>query len=394
MDLAGYVVNAVLVENRSVAEVAEAHGVSRSWLYELLARYREGGEEGLKPRSRRPLASPTRVTATMESEIVELRKWLTEEGLDAGAQTIHYHLLCRHRRGKRSVPSVATIWRVLKARGFVTPQPHKRPRSSWKRFQAELPNEMWQADTTHWALADGSDVEVLNVLDDHSRVLVASRAFLTTKSADVVETFHQAAATWGFPASMLTDNGAIFTAESRFGRCAMENALAALGVAYKHSRPYHPQTCGKVERFHQTLKRHLARQRKPATVAELQSQLDRFAVYYNDVRPHRALGRRTPAKAFAARTKATPKNPPAQAGGHHRVRRDRIDKSGCVTLRYRSKLLHIGVGRVHAGVRVLLLVHDLDVRVVTEDGELLRRLTLDPTKTYQPTGRPKGPARP
>ena len=330
----------------------------------------------------------------MEDEIVALRKALAEDGLDAGAHTIHYHLLCRHRRHKKSVPSVATIWRVLSRRGFVSPQPHKRPRSSWRRFQAELPNECWQADTTHWALAEGADVEILNVLDDHSRLLVASRAFLTTKSADVVVTFHQAVDRHGVPASMLTDNGAIFTAEARHGRCAMENELAALGVAYKHSRPYHPQTCGKVERFHQTLKKYLARQRRPETLGELQAQLDRFAAYYNDVRPHRALGRRTPAQAFAARTKATPKNPPVIVEGHHRVRRDRIDKSGCVTLRYRSTLLHIGVGRVYAGVTVLLLVHDLDVRVITEDGELLRHLTIDPTKTYQPTGRPKGPARP
>jgi transposase InsO family protein len=392
MDLAGYVVNAVVVEGKSVAEVAAAHGVSRSWLYELLARYRDQGEAGLKPQSRRPRSSPRAVSAEMESEIVALRKSLAEEGLDAGAATIQYHLQCRYRRRKASVPSVATIWRVLSRRGFVTPQPHKRPRSSWRRFQAELPNECWQADTTHWALADGTDIEILNVIDDHSRLLVASRAFVTTKAADVVETFHVAVAAHGLPASMLTDNGAIFTAESRHGRCAMENELAGLGVAYKHSRPYHPQTCGKVERFHQTLKKHLARQARPATLEALQAQLDRFGAYYNDVRPHRALGRRTPAQAFAARTKARPKNPPVLEG-HHRLRRDRIDKSGTVTLRYRSKLFHIGVGRIHAGVRVLLLVHDLDVRVITEDGELLRHLTLDPTKTYQPTGRPKGPAR-
>jgi len=393
MDLAGYVINAVLVEGRSVAEVAADHGISRSWMYELLARYRAEGEQGLKPKSRRPRSSPTRVPAEMEEEIVALRKSLAEEGLDAGASTIHYHLQCRHRRRKKAVPSVATIWRVLSRRGFVTPQTHKRPRSSWRRFQADLPNECWQADTTHWALGDGTDVEILNVLDDHSRLLVASRAFETTKAADVVVTFHEAAENHGFPASMLTDNGAIFTAESRHGRCAMENELARLGITYKHSRPYHPQTCGKVERFHQTLKKHLARQPKPANVVELQVQLDRFRIYYNTVRPHRAIGRRTPAEAFAARTRATPNNPPITSEGHHRVRQDRIDKSGCVTLRYRSKLLHIGVGRVHAGVRVLLLVNDLDVRVITKDGELLRHLTLDPTKVYQATGRPKGPAR-
>jgi transposase InsO family protein len=389
MDLAGYVIKAVLVEGRSVAEVAADHGISRSWMYELLARHRAEGDAGLKPKSRRPRSSPTQVSAEMEEEIVALRKSLAEEGLDAGASTIQYHLACRHRRRKRVVPSVATIWRVLSRRGFVTPQPHKRSRSSWRRFQAELPNECWQADTTHWALADGTDVEVLNVLDDHSRLLVASRAFATTKAADVVATFHEAAAQHGFPASMLTDNGAIFTAESRHGRCAMENELARLGIAYKHSRPYHPQTCGKVERFHQTLKKRLTRQPKPATVTQLQAQLDHFATYYNTVRPHRSLGRRTPAQAFAARTKATPKNPPITAEGHHRVRQDRIDKTGSVTLRYRSKLLHIGIGRAHAGTRVLLLINDLDVRVLTDDGELLRHLTLDPTKDYQPLGRPQ-----
>ena len=134
-----------------------------------------------------------------------------------------------------------------------------------------------------------------------------------------------------YPASMLTDNGAIFTAESRHGRCAMANELAALGIAYKHSRPYHPQTCGKVERFHQTLKRWLATQPQAASLAELQAQLDRFAHYYNHQRPHRAIGRRSPIQAFTARTKATPRHPALAPEGHHRVRRDRIDKTGCVT---------------------------------------------------------------
>src|SRR5215216_256030 len=212
MDLAGYVINAVLVEGRNVKEVCESHDISRSWLYELIARFREFGDDGLKAQSKRPRSSPTRVAVAVEDEIVGLRKELSELGVDAGPHTIHYHLQRRHRR-RRPVPSVATIWRVLSRRGFVTPQPQKRPKSSWRRFQAELPNECWQADTTHWALADGSDVEILNVLDDHSRLLVASRAFVTAKAADVVETFHQGASELGVPASMLTDNGAIFTAE-------------------------------------------------------------------------------------------------------------------------------------------------------------------------------------
>ena len=389
MDLAGYVVNAVLVEGRSVAEVCEAHDISRSWLYELIARYRERGDDGLQARSKRPRSSPTRVAPSVEDDIVALRKELTALGVDAGAHTIHYHLQRRYRRRRsRAVPSVATIWRVLSRRGFVTPQPHKRPRSSWRRFQAELPNECWQADTTHWALADGRDVEILNVIDDHSRLLVASRAFMTAKAADVVETFHHAASELGVPASMLTDNGAIFTAEPRRGTCAIELELLALGVDYKHSRPYHPQTCGKVERFHQTLKKWLARQSPAATIAALQTQLDRFRVYYNTIRPHRALDRRTPAHAFAARTKATPRRAGLIVPAEHRVRRDRVDSGGKVTLRYQSKLLHLGVGRRYRHTRVLLLVADRDVRVLNRDGEILAEFTIDPTKTYQPPKRP------
>jgi transposase InsO family protein len=327
----------------------------------------------------------------MEDEIVALRKELTDLGVDAGAHTIHHHLQLR--RPDAPVPSVATIWRVLSRRGFVTPQPQKRPRSSWRRFQAELPNECWQADVTHWALANGTEVEILNVIDDHSRLLVASRAFTTAKAADVVETFHQAASELGVPASMLTDNGAIFTAGPRNGACAIELELLGLGVAYKHSRPYHPQTCGKVERFHQTLKKWLAKQRPARTIAGLQAQLDRFGAYYNQIRPHRAVGRRTPAQAFAARAKATPRRPAIVVPAQHRVRRDRVDSGGTVTLRYQSRLRHLGVGRRYAGTRILLLAADRDVRVLTEDGELLAEFTINPNSDYQPKKRPGGPTR-
>jgi hypothetical protein len=167
----------------------------------------------------------------------------------------------------------------------------------------------------------------------------------------------------------------------------MEILLGRLGVAYKHSRPYHPQTCGKVERFHQTLKRWLAKQDRAETIGQLQAQPDNFRAYYNDVRPHRAIGRRTPAEAYASRAEAAPRGP-ALPVGHYRVRRDRLDKTGKVTLRYQSRLRHICVGRAHAGARVLLLVADRDVKVLTEDGEVLGRLTIDPAKAYQALQRP------
>jgi integrase-like protein len=157
---------------------------------------------------------------------------------------------------------------------------------------------------------------------------------------------------------------------------ASPTALAALS-------PGPPQTCGKVERFHQTLKRWLAKQPAAGTVSQLQAQLDRFRHYYNTRRPHRALGRRTPAEALAARAKAAP----SVAGvrlAQHRVRRDKVGAAGKVTLRYHSRLIHIGVGRAYAGIEVVLLVADEDVRIITAEAELLRHLTIDPSRNYQP----------
>jgi transposase InsO family protein len=383
MSLARLVVTAVRIEGRTKAEVSRDYGVSPRWVYELCRRFDSEGESGLEPRSRRPRSSPQRIAEALEDEIVELRKALTDEGLDAGAHTIAYHLTKRH----GAAPSVATIWRILWRRGFVTPQPQKRPRSSFVRFEAEMPNERWQADITHWRLGGGTEVEILNVIDDHSRFLVASDARATTKAADVVASFHRAVAAHGFPASLLSDNGAVFTAAPRGGRCAIEIELDSLGISYRHSSPYHPQTCGKVERFHQTLKRWLARQEAAASVRELQVKLDRFGTYYNGVRPHRAIGRRTPAEAFAARPKATPRLPGFVVPTQFRVRRDKVDITGTITLRHNSRLHHIGLGRRLIGTRVLVLVADLDVRVLSEDGELIRRLTLDPARDYQPHGR-------
>jgi transposase InsO family protein len=381
MSLARLVVTAVLVEGRPKAAVARDYGVSRRWIHELVRRFQAEGEAGLQPRSRRPRASPHRISDTLEQEIVELRKHLAEQGLDAGAHTIAAHLERRH--GTR--PAVSTIWRALSRRGFVTPQPQKRPKSSFVRFCAEMPNERWQADTTHWALSDGSDVEILNALDDHSRFLVASDARVVFKAADVVASFHQAAASHGLPASLLTDNGAVFTAGPRGGgRCAIEVECDLLGIRLHHSSPYHPQTCGKVERFHQTLKRWLAKQPRAGAIVELQAQLDRFRAYYNEIRPHRAIGRRTPAEAYGARPKAAPSG--MRIPEHCRVRRDRLDRGGGVTLRHDSRLHHIKVGRRHAGKRVVMLVAGLDVRIVRADGELLRELVLDPSRDYQPMG--------
>jgi hypothetical protein len=221
----------------------------------------------------------------------------------------------------------------------------------------------------------------VNFLDDHSRLCVASVALTVTRATDIAEIFITAAQRFGTPASMLTDNGCIYTAKYRGGKVITETLLETLGVTYKHARPYHPQTCGKVERFHQTLKQWLTKH--PATdLTELQAHLDRFVTHYNDARPHRALGRRTPREIYDTKLKARAATTMPEV--HFRIRHDRVDTTGCVSLRYQSRLHHIGVGRGHAGTRVVLLIADRDIRIVTQDGELLRHLELDPTRDYQP----------
>src|SRR5215831_13789476 len=383
MGMPQLIVTAVLVEGRSKSEVARRYGVSRRWVITLVQRYLAEGDAGLRPRSRRPMTSPRQTPRVVEEEIVAIRKDLDRNGYEAGAATIAFHLEQRHGRA----PAVSTIWRVLSQRGFVTPQPHKRPKSSYLRFAAEQPNERWQADITHWRLADGTDIEILNIEDDHSRYCLDSHPRRVFKSRDIDRRFRETAAIYGNPAAVLTDNGAVFTGQPRRqGRVALEVTLHERGISFRHSRPYHPQTCGKVERFHQTLKKWLNRQPPARTLRQLQTQLDTFRRYYNQQRPHRALGRRTPAHAYTARPKAVPTGTPLHTG-HWRIRHDRIDPSGVFTLRHNSQLHHIGVGRRHAGTRILVLAHDLDIRVLTTDGQLIRELTLDPSRDYQPQAR-------
>jgi transposase InsO family protein len=364
--------------------VARDYGVSRRWVITLVQRYLAEGEAGLEARSRRPLRSPNRTSAHVEDEIIKIRKDLDRKGHEAGAATIAFHLERRHGQS----PAVSTIWRILTQRGFVTPQPHKRPKSSYVRFAAAQPNERWQTDITHWPLADGTDVEILNLLDDHSRLCLSSTTRPVFKAPDVDTVFRQAADTYGNPACLLSDNGAVFTGRYRgHGRVVLEVTLAARGISFRHSRPYHPQTCGKGERFHQTLKKWLTAQPPALTVRQLQGQLDTFRAYYNTVRPHRALGRRTPAQAYTARPKALPTGIPFDAA-HYRVRHDTIDANGKLTLRHNSRLHHIGIGRRHAHRPVLILVKDLHVRVTTTDGQLLRDFTLDPNRDYQAQPKP------
>jgi transposase InsO family protein len=386
------VITAVVVEGRSQAEVARCYGVSKGWVSKLVARYRAEGETAFEPRSRRPRTSPTVTAAQTVELIIRLRKQLAEQGLDAGPGTIAWHLAHHH----QLTVSTATISRYLIRHGMVTPTPKKRPRSSYIRFQAAQPNECWQADFTHYRLTDGTDVEILSWLDDHSRYALHVSAHRRVSGPIVVETFRAAVTTHGIPASTLTDNGMVFTTRysgGRGGRNAFEAELRRLHVVQKNSRPNHPTTCGKVERFQQTMKKWLTAQpNQPTTVPQLQHLIDAFTAAYNHQRPHRSLPHRaTPAAIYTILPKALPATS-RDADTHTRIRHDRIDDNGTVTLRVHGRLHHIGIGRTHAQTHIIMLANDLHVRVINAiTGELLRELTINPNRNYQPTTPPPSP---
>ena len=309
MSKARLVITAVIVEGRSQTEVAQEYGLSQGWISRLVKRYRLEGEAAFGPRSRRPHTSPTRLAQSTIDLIIELRNQQFSKGLDHGPYTLAWHL--QHHHGL--TVSTATIHRHLQAAGLITPQPQKRPKSSYIRFAAEQPNERWQADFTHWWLADGTHVEILNWLDDHARYALSVTAHRRVTGPIVRSTFRKTCATHGIPASTLTDNGMVFT--TRFsgghgGRNHLEHELHRLGVIQINSTPGHPTTCGKVERFHQTLKKWLTAQPRAADITELQTQLDTFVEIYNRRRPHRELPSAPPRPPP---TPPAPKPPPANA---------------------------------------------------------------------------------
>jgi transposase InsO family protein len=388
MSKARLVVTALSVERQTPAQVARRYGVHRSWVYRLKERYEAEGEAAFEPRSRRPKTSPRATAPTTVELILELRAKLTAQGHDAGPATIAWHLAQQH----KLLVSPATVSRKLTAAGLVTPQPQKRPRSSYVRFEAAQPNETWQSDFTHYRLADGTDVEILSWLDDHSRFLLHVCAHRRITGPIVLTAFRASVQAHGVPASTLTDNGMVYTtrfAGGRGGRSSLEHELRRLHIQQKNSRPNHPTTCGKVERVQQTMKNWLrAQPDQPTTIDQLQTLLDRFVADYNTRRPHRSLPHHaTPAARYQALPKALPTGS-RDADTHTRVRHDRIDDSGVITLRHNGRLHHIGIGRTHARTHVVLLVEDLDIRIVNAaTGELLRELTLDPTRDYQPQKR-------
>ena len=246
-------------------------------------------------------------------------------------------------------------------------------------------NQLWQADVTHWRLASGREVEILNLLDDHSRIALASHARAVTTGPESSTPSPRPSPRWGTPAGALTDNGAIFTTKPRRnGRTALQITLGELGINYIRSRPYHPQTCGKVERFHQPSKNTYAP--SPSGAHHRTATPNRRIPGL--LQQHPPAPGTTPAPPIEAsddRPKAFPTG--YQIPPHYRVRHDTIDAAGVITVRHNSRLHHIGLSKRRRGTKVTVLIDDLDIRVLDRTtGTLIRKLVLDPTRDYQPRG--------
>lgn len=370
-----------------VARFCREQRISRQTFYKWKRRYEAGGFDGLVEQSRRPLSSPTRITADVEELVVRVRKELDDFGSDNGPWSIRQQLLTRGDISAR-VPSEATIWRLLVRRGLVVAQPRKRPRSSWRRFVWERPNDLWQIDSTHWTLPDGNVVEIINIVDDHSRTCVSSSVGPSCTGPAAWAAFEQASETWGLPARVLSDNGLAFNGSHRNVTVEFEANLRLIGVQPIASTPFHPQTCGKVERFHQTMKKWLAKQPATTTITELQAQLDIWVGHYNHHRPHRSLKGARPAAIWAA-------TPPARPSAHPitvtttTIRNKVVNGSGTLRLGLHA----IGLGKRYRGQRVTAITTGYECAIFL-NGHCIRTLTINPNIDHQRIPNPDKGGRP
>lgn len=361
----------------TVTEVCRRYGISRETFYAYRRRYQAEGLAGLERRSRRPRGCPHQTRPEVERQVLDLRcqrpRW--------GARKIRAELA---RRGLTDLPAVSTVHAILRRHGLVGEQGRRR-QLALRRFERPVPNDLWQIDATQVALADTSKVWVIDVLDDHARFAIAARAFKHATTTAAWECMDEAIRLHGPPRQVISDNGLSFTGRRHKREVLFERNLRALGVQPLTSKPRHPQTCGKLERFHQTLKQWLADQPPATTLAELQQLLDAFRWHYNVERPHQALAQATPAETY----EATAKTGPLPVGdGTTRPRTLRVNSHGAISYRKRK----IQVGSELRG-QTVHTVEDTGVVRVYSGHELIRELLLGPQGTYhgngkKPTGRP------
>ncbi len=363
----------------NVAEFCRREGISRETFYKWQRRFLQHGVPGLQERSRRPNRSPGQASTAVQKLVLDRRERLVKDGLDHGPEAIVWALRDDSAVDAAVVPSRSTVWRILARHGVITAQPQKRPKSATKRFCFTRPNECWQSDWTQWHLGDGTLVAIAGTLDDHSRYLVGLRATLGAADAEMVWSVIMAGIDeCGIPSMSLTDNGVVYTGRLRGYESVFEINMRALGTHTVNSTPYHPQTCGKIERFWQTLKKWLRAQPAPATVADLNTLLDWFRNFYNHHRRHRAHHGATPAVVFTATEAARPSVRPLPAPVF----------VTCTTVDKKTGRLFVAPYDINVGLRwaghQCHAIRDGEHIVIFSGNRLVRALTADPTRKYQP----------
>jgi transposase InsO family protein len=371
----------------AVTRFCEEHHVSRSWFYEVRELVAQTDPlTAMHHRPRLPQArSPKAVPLAVEDLAVGLRKDLADRGLDHGPVTVRHHLA---RLGVQA-PAASTLARLFTRRGMVTPQPQKRPKSSYRRFEFGQVHECWQLDSFEWPLADATIVAVFQLLDDRSRFMVASHVAAGETAADALLVVAEGINRHQVPQLLLTDNGTAFNQDRRGRTSQLVAHLTTLGCRPITGRPRHPQTQGKDERVHQTTQRWLRAQPPAQTIAELQAQVDAFDTVYNQHRPHQSLGMRTPAQALAEGPIAIPPLPPAPAptpAAPVTAQTRHVTSNGKIKVNYAQ----IQLGHEHNNTTVTVIVSGQSVTIFSAKGIHIRSLTLTPGVTYYGNGRPRG----
>lgn len=354
-------------------------GVSRSRFYKYAAQVRVEGVEGLFPRSRRPLRSPTAVPAAVEDAVVRGRKKLADAGWDAGADSIGFWLQDHPDQlpPDAVAPSRATINRILRRRGLAEVVPTRRPRRADHRFEATAANARWQMDGFVVKLADDTKVVVLHILDDCSRLDLGLHVMTSENSREVWAGFLATARTYGLPREVLTDNGTAFSGKRRGWMTPLEENLGALGVTAVSATPGRPQTCGKIERAHKTVRKWLRKHPRAGSPGQLQAMLETYRDHYNHRRRKKHLGGPTPAQRYALGPLEGPAAGPVQPATA--ITRHTVTASGGIGV-----LGHlVGIGRRHAGRQVTLIRRGREIAIF-DDHTLIAEIDLKPDRRYQP----------
>jgi transposase InsO family protein len=377
-EFAALVARYVAGERFDVTAACRELGASTSSFYKYLGRFRAEGVDGFYPRSRRPLTTPTAVGVAVEDAVVRARKELSEDGWDAGADSIRFWLEDHPDQLAEGVvvPSRATVNRILRRRGLAELVPKRRPRRAGRRFEAERPNTRWQMDGFVVKLADGTTVVVLHLLDDCSRLDLGMHVMTSENTREVWAGILATTARHGLPREMLTDNGTAFSGKRRGWSTPIEENLAALGVHTVTCRPGHPQTCGKVERAHKTVRAWLARRPPAASPEQLQALLEDYRAGYNHRRKQHLHGL-SPAQRYALGPLDGPAPGPLQPAPV--ISTVKVSTSGCIGV-----LGHlVGIGRRHAG-RTLTMIRQSRTIAVLDDHTLIAEIDLKPDRRYQP----------